>query len=358
MGQAPAGPDYRFIGALFDGPLDIVGDVHGEIDALDDLLAVLGYDAAGAHPQGRRLVFVGDLTDRGPDSIAVVEKVAALVREGRAQCIAGNHELNLLRNARKEGNGWFMPVDHDREQGKFHACSAASAEQRQRFECFFAALPLALERPDLRVVHACWDEASIRALRETPLRGIVAAFDGFAEQSRERLLATGMFEQAARERRDHAAQLADPHASVPLLEGIAAVDEAKQLSNPVRVVTSGIERRTAQPFFAGGKWRMVERVHWWREYTDTVPVIFGHYWRRPAALPSQGRAHGGPDLFEGTRINDWLGPAATAYCVDFSVGRRFLERAQGRGGTGTRLGAVRWPERQLRLDSGEAYALA
>ena len=50
---------------LFDGPLDIVGDVHGEFDALCWLMRKLGYDADWQHPDGRRLIFVGDLTDRG-----------------------------------------------------------------------------------------------------------------------------------------------------------------------------------------------------------------------------------------------------------------------------------------------------
>ncbi|WP_231867716.1 metallophosphoesterase [Snodgrassella sp. CFCC 13594] len=45
--------------------LDIVGDVHGEWSALTHLLHHLGYDDLGRHPQGRKLVFVGDLCDRG-----------------------------------------------------------------------------------------------------------------------------------------------------------------------------------------------------------------------------------------------------------------------------------------------------
>ena len=61
---------------LFEGDLDIVGDVHGEIGALESLLGELGYDSSGHHPDGRRLVFVGDLTDRGPDCPAVVRLVA------------------------------------------------------------------------------------------------------------------------------------------------------------------------------------------------------------------------------------------------------------------------------------------
>src|SRR5690242_8042872 len=81
---------------LFDGPIDIVGDVHGEIDALADLLRHLGYTGHGDHPEGRRLVFLGDLTDRGPDSPAVVSLVQSLVSTGRAQCILGNHDLNVL----------------------------------------------------------------------------------------------------------------------------------------------------------------------------------------------------------------------------------------------------------------------
>ena len=49
---------------LFSGPLDIIADVHGEIDALRSLLRHLGYREDGTHAEGRRVVFVGDLTDR------------------------------------------------------------------------------------------------------------------------------------------------------------------------------------------------------------------------------------------------------------------------------------------------------
>ena len=84
------------IAPLRDGPVDVVGDVHGEIDALNALLAQLGYDERGAHPQGRHLVFIGDLCDRGPDSPAVLERVMDLVQRGAAQGVLGNHELNAV----------------------------------------------------------------------------------------------------------------------------------------------------------------------------------------------------------------------------------------------------------------------
>ncbi|HYA59479.1 MAG TPA: metallophosphoesterase [Burkholderiaceae bacterium] len=351
--------NHAFVAPLFEGPIDIVGDVHGEIEALQNLLRALGYDSEGNHRDGRRLAFVGDLTDRGPDSIAVVCQVARLVQTGRAQCVAGNHELNLLRGAAKEGNGWFMHTDHDRARGKFHSSLAANDEHREQIGGFLRTLPLVLERPDLRVVHACWHGPSIERLRRAPEAEVIAAYRRFAMQSRDRLEATGMVEQCERERYDFAKKLLDPDAKIPFLAGIAAVQEAKQLSNPVRAVTSGLERPASEPFFSSGKWRMVERVLWWDHYEDDVPIIFGHYWRSPSAARPAELARGGRDLFSGTAFCQWLGPRENAFCVDFSVGRRFLEReAKLAVGVNTRLGAVRWPERELVFEDGLGHALS
>lgn len=57
-----------FIATFPEGPVDIVGDIHGEIDALRSLMDRLGYGRHGDHPEHRKLVFVGDLCDRGPDT--------------------------------------------------------------------------------------------------------------------------------------------------------------------------------------------------------------------------------------------------------------------------------------------------
>src|SRR5512136_2088276 len=92
---------------LFDDPVDIVGDVHGFIDPLSSLLRRLGYNDDGSHPEHRRLVFLGDLTDRGPDSPAVVRLVKRLVANG-AKCVLGNHDFNLLREKKTPENGWFF----------------------------------------------------------------------------------------------------------------------------------------------------------------------------------------------------------------------------------------------------------
>jgi protein phosphatase len=85
------------------GPFDIVGDVHGCCDELEELLAELGYVSSGgvyAHPDGRRAVFVGDLVDRGPRIVDSVRLVKAMLDAGSAFCVPGNHDMKLVRKLR------------------------------------------------------------------------------------------------------------------------------------------------------------------------------------------------------------------------------------------------------------------
>lgn len=73
-----------------------IGDVHGRADLLDRLLDIIARDEA-AQMDGRRsqLVLLGDYVDRGEESRAVLERVAALRTQG-AICLMGNHEEALL----------------------------------------------------------------------------------------------------------------------------------------------------------------------------------------------------------------------------------------------------------------------
>ncbi|MFY7065647.1 polynucleotide kinase-phosphatase [Nocardiopsis changdeensis] len=100
-----AWPDKREL----TGPFDIIGDVHGCREELEELLTSLGYGitrddrgrAVGArHPQGRTAVFVGDLVDRGPDTPGVLRLAMGMVRDGDALCVPGNHENKLIRALR------------------------------------------------------------------------------------------------------------------------------------------------------------------------------------------------------------------------------------------------------------------
>ena len=343
---------HRHIQELFDGPIDIVGDIHGEIGALDSLLARLGYSRAGKHPSGRRLVFLGDLVDRGVDSPAVVERVAEMVVAGRAQCVLGNHELNLLRGDPKEGNGWFRPevTDHDLANGHFKTSARATNSQRDHFLAWFDTLPTALERPDLRVVHACWDPAAMDRLRRSGLRPSIA-YEAFDNEIADMLERDGMSHQRARELTEWGERLLDPLTPVPMLKGIAAIDTLRQSGHPLRAATSGLERPAPAPFFAAGKWRMNERVAWWDEYHDNPAVVFGHYWRWPISDNSTTPRAGGPNLFGPAEPFQWLGPRRNAMCVDWCVGLRWRERLSGAGGHHGKLGALRWREREVVLDS-------
>jgi len=75
----------------------IVGDVHGCIDELRDLLRPLGLGA------GDRLVFVGDMVDRGPDSLAVVQYVRELKDTHRyaVEVVMGNHDYRYYKLRKK-----------------------------------------------------------------------------------------------------------------------------------------------------------------------------------------------------------------------------------------------------------------
>jgi protein phosphatase len=83
------------------GPFDIIGDVHGCLDELVELVGKLGYTeqpgGAWKHPEGRKLLFAGDLVDRGPKIPDVVRLVLESVNAGTARCVPGNHDMKFMR---------------------------------------------------------------------------------------------------------------------------------------------------------------------------------------------------------------------------------------------------------------------
>lgn len=81
--------------------IDIIGDIHGCYSEFEKLTIKLGYDwnsGAPIHPDSRQLAFVGDLTDRGPESLMTAELVWDLVRNRKiAFYVPGNHCNKLYR---------------------------------------------------------------------------------------------------------------------------------------------------------------------------------------------------------------------------------------------------------------------
>jgi protein phosphatase len=79
---------------------DIISDIHGCYDEMKTLTKHLGYNwqsGVPIHPMGRKLVFPGDITDRGKDSVAVVTTVSKLVTNNQAFYCPGNHCNKLYR---------------------------------------------------------------------------------------------------------------------------------------------------------------------------------------------------------------------------------------------------------------------
>ena len=102
------------------GPFDIIGDIHGCYNETVELLETLGYVITHdpeakqnfgiciAHPQGRQVIFLGDLVDRGPNSPGVLRLVMSMVKNGTAWCVPGNHDLKLQRKL----SGKNVTVNH------------------------------------------------------------------------------------------------------------------------------------------------------------------------------------------------------------------------------------------------------
>ena len=88
-----------------------VGDIHGRLDLLDQLLAMIERDVERSPARKSLLIFLGDLIDRGPDSRGVVERLRTY-HHARLQMhvLAGNHEeilLRLLAGERGILDGWL-----------------------------------------------------------------------------------------------------------------------------------------------------------------------------------------------------------------------------------------------------------
>ncbi|SIS47871.1 bis(5'-nucleosyl)-tetraphosphatase PrpE [Salimicrobium flavidum] len=150
---------------------DIIGDVHGCLDELKQLFSELGYHfdkGIPVHPEGRTPVFVGDITDRGPDSLATISFVYKLVIEQKKGLyVPGNHCDKLYRFFR--GN----PVQEKfgLETTTYAYRSLSEQEQikiRNEFMTLIEASPLYLELPEINTVvaHAGILEQDIGAMNK------------------------------------------------------------------------------------------------------------------------------------------------------------------------------------------------
>ncbi|MEZ5355431.1 MAG: AAA family ATPase [Bryobacteraceae bacterium] len=146
------------------GPFDIIGDIHGCYAELRDLVEQLGYEVTTSPqedrdpprhtieaPEGRRLVFLGDLVDRGPNSPEVLRFVIDAVQSGVGLAVPGNHDDRLLRWLR----GRRMELNHGLRETT-QQLADTSSQFRLEVEAFLDGLisHLVLDGGSLVVAHA------------------------------------------------------------------------------------------------------------------------------------------------------------------------------------------------------------
>ncbi|MFP5286639.1 MAG: polynucleotide kinase-phosphatase, partial [Thermoanaerobaculia bacterium] len=135
------------------GPFDLIGDVHGCGDELEELLGKLGYqpDPAGIwrHPEGRKAIFLGDLVDRGPRVVDVPRIVMGMVEARTALCVPGNHDAKLVRWLQ----GRKVRIAHGLERS-VEQLERETARFRGRVESFLDGLPSHLVLDGGRLVAA------------------------------------------------------------------------------------------------------------------------------------------------------------------------------------------------------------
>jgi hypothetical protein len=281
--------------------IDVIGDVHGHADTLEDLLSSLGYaERAGAwrHPS-RSAFFLGDLVDRGPDQLRTISIVRDMMEAGSARCIMGNHELNAIAWAMRGDDGSFLRphTEHNRGQHSVFLDAVGEGSELHRETIrFFLELPLFVETEDAAFVHACWNRRAVDMLRSSRAVDADGRLDFMQlEETLRRRKAPALFEAVE-------TLLKGPEIDLP--HGRSFVDTNGIVRRRTRLLWWNTGDRygdlcpTADVTAAGCEADKIPS-HGMEACEDEVPVFFGHYWMR-----------GEPALVAPTRA-----------CLDFSVAK-------------------------------------
>lgn len=170
--------------------IDLVGDIHGAVGRLRTLIDKLGYrksEGRWSHPEQHRLVFLGDYADKGAYVAEAIELVRELCDARVACAIAGNHDTNAIAFCMRRNDCVIDPVGALRSAHGSHQDSAAKHAWIRPHDSknidqhcatlqlgdavyaeairWFTTLPLWLELPGLRAVHAAWIPSAIAKLK-------------------------------------------------------------------------------------------------------------------------------------------------------------------------------------------------
>jgi hypothetical protein len=222
---------------------------------------------------GTQIIFVGDFVDRGPEQRDVLHIAKRMCEAGEAFAVMGNHEFNALGWAESDGNGDFLrlhtPKNREQHQEFLDQIGEGSAAHREALE-WFRTLPVWLDLPGLRVVHACWHSPAQRVLE--PFLDLSQRFtpDGLRTASRK-----GSEAYVAAE-----ILLKGPEASLP--DGRSFRDKQGHIRHEARLRWWDPNATTLRKAALGmdGDEESPPDLPMTNEYlyTEQVPVFFGHYW--------------------------------------------------------------------------------
>jgi hypothetical protein len=165
---------------------DLIGDIHGQYDKLEALLRRLDYKpgrltghkksdvcylpSTWSHPEGRKVIFLGDYIDRGPRVRDVLRTVRGMVDAGDALAIMGNHEYNAVCYYTPDGQGGWLRPRTERNRNQTVATRSFFEKTRLGFSewpgwlQWMKRLPMFLDLGAIRCVHACWDATGIQQI--------------------------------------------------------------------------------------------------------------------------------------------------------------------------------------------------
>lgn len=281
---------------------DIIGDVHGHAERVEGLLDRLGYRkhlGAWRHPS-RKAIFLGDLIDRGPRQVETVELVRAMVEAGSAHAIMGNHEFNALAYHTEDPArpGKYLRAHSEKNQREHKAfldATAGQSELRRSILDWFMTLPLWLDLPQLRAVHACWNPQAMAEIKPCLAPG--------------NCMSARLLEAASR----------------PGSSAQRAVETI--LKGPEVTLPDG------QAFYVGGRMRAETRTRWWNASATTfresaivpgidrseLPESEVPAWARPGYHGEQPLFIGHYQLEGKPRLD-----SARVACLDYPVGGRLV----------------------------------
>lgn len=282
--------------------IDFIGDIHGHADKLKSLLRKLGYSRKnGAYQHSdRRVIFVGDYIDRGPQIIETLDIVRRMVDAGNAIALMGNHEYNAIcfHHLNKEG-GHLRPhllkniYQHMETIRQYHLLDRGQKLYDEYIQ-WFKTLPLFHETPAFRAVHACWDMNNIDFLQNRLKQGNLNDDLIYESVQEKNELYTAIDETLKGK-------------EIPMPAGQFFVDKDNHKRTSIRikwwedpVTTTYRELSIPRLDTLPDKNIDTSLLKSTNYYQDTVPVFFGHYW-----LEGTVKLHG-----------------SNVCCLDYSVAKK------------------------------------